>query len=115
MTHGEPDSPQAGPVRKGQIRLEGHFCGVATTSSHRLELAIPINEEVDINLLFPLLAGFQASSESKGDFEEPMSSPASRPDPQLWSNLEKLLEADRSLGEEEGEVVEEWPTSGELR
>lgn len=109
MTHGEPDSTQAGPVRKGQIRLEGHFCGVATTSSHRLELAIPINEEVDINLLFPLLAGFQASSEAiSGDFEEPTSSPASRPDPQLWSHLEKLLEADRKdLEEEEGEVVEE--------
>lgn len=64
---------------------------------------------VDINLLFPLLAGFQASSEAiSGDFEEPTSSPASRPDPQLRSHLEKLLEADRKdLEEEEGEVVEE--------
>ena len=44
-------------VEKGLIRIEGHFCGVATTSSHRplisksfkemlgLELAIPIFEE----------------------------------------------------------------------
>eukprot|EP00434_Breviolum_minutum_P001914 symbB.v1.2.001694.t1/scaffold93.1/size335462/9 len=106
MTHGEGVNIQVGPVPKGQIRLEGHFCGVATTSSHRLELAIPINEEVDINLLYPLLNGFQASREAKGDFEE--ASPASPMDPELWKTLEKLLEADRKdLEDEEGEVVED--------
>eukprot|EP00439_Symbiodinium_sp_Y106_P058031 s1152_g8.t1 len=110
----EADEADRLPVEKGQIRLHGHFCGVATTASHRLELAIPVREQVDINLLYPLLAGLEASFHKRAaKTAETDASPTSPDSPdspkvELWTRLKDLLELDRISPEEESpELVEE--------
>jgi len=110
----EADEADRLPVEKGQIRLHGHFCGVATTASHRLELAIPVREQVDINLLYPLLAGLEASfhkrAEKTAETDASPTSPDSPDSPkvELWTRLKDLLELDRISPEEESpELVEE--------
>eukprot|EP00913_Durusdinium_trenchii_P026112 g24495.t1 len=117
MGHGEREAEEAeapfAEVPKGQVRLEGHFCGVAVTASHRLELAIPIFEEVDINLLFPLLSGFKASREAKEglpQIPESPTSPASLCDPEIWTSLEQILECDRK----DVEDLPDWWGHGRL-
>ncbi|CAJ1359771.1 unnamed protein product [Effrenium voratum] len=103
---------------------------VAVTASHRsrlgLELAIPVEEEVDINVLLPLLNGFKAPpdrriADSRKAKEPPeadgsptnskfvvapavrkwsWSSREANRDSSLWSTLEELLEIDRKGIEE---------------
>ncbi|CAJ1431117.1 unnamed protein product [Effrenium voratum] len=106
--HGEDaEEEEQVQVGRGRIRLQGHFCGVAVTASHRLELAIPVEEEVDINVLLPLLNGFKDSRKAKEPPEADGSPTNSKFDSSLWSTLEELLEIDRKGIEEEGDQVME--------
>eukprot|EP00930_Biecheleria_cincta_P055594 TRINITY_DN41905_c0_g1_i1.p1 TRINITY_DN41905_c0_g1~~TRINITY_DN41905_c0_g1_i1.p1 ORF type:complete len:507 (+),score=122.20 TRINITY_DN41905_c0_g1_i1:39-1559(+) len=77
------------PVRPGMIRLAGHFCGVATTASHCLDISLPIADEVAIDALFPVIGGFldgaKRSSTTSGKGAEKT---------YLWSQLLTILQTD---------------------
>ena len=79
------------PVLPGMIRLAGHFCGVVTTASHCLDIALPIADEVAIDALFPVINGFLdcAKRSSATNLEGTHKT-------HIWSQLLTILQTDVS-------------------
>lgn len=50
--------PEFKPVVPGSVRLSGDFAGIVTTSTHCLEVSLPLDFEVPVAALEPALAAF---------------------------------------------------------
>ncbi|CAE8736421.1 unnamed protein product, partial [Polarella glacialis] len=90
-----PAKAERKPVEPGMISLQGNFSGVATTSTHCFEMAIPVHGEVPIDAVMPittaLLAGALANDKvSHGDFSKAT----------LWQELSALMDFDADLSDD---------------
>jgi len=56
-------------VEVGKVRIKGHFAGNVITSSLNMEVAMPIDHEVPIDIVKPVLVSFRDSAEAVGNSE----------------------------------------------
>eukprot|EP00929_Paragymnodinium_shiwhaense_P098039 TRINITY_DN59591_c0_g1_i1.p1 TRINITY_DN59591_c0_g1~~TRINITY_DN59591_c0_g1_i1.p1 ORF type:complete len:515 (-),score=118.20 TRINITY_DN59591_c0_g1_i1:3-1547(-) len=61
-------------VDYGQVRIAGSFCGSVTTSSHHLEVSLPLDLEVTSDVCRPFLLAALRSRSTSGSEETPRSS-----------------------------------------
>lgn len=89
VTEKDEEDPGAVPVLPGMIRLAGHFCGVATTASHCLEIALPIADEVTIDALFPVISDILDGAKRLSAKSEEGAQKV-----HLWSQMLSILQKD---------------------
>mmetsp|Transcript_81943 Transcript_81943/g.240551 ORF Transcript_81943/g.240551 Transcript_81943/m.240551 type:complete len:397 (+) Transcript_81943:32-1222(+) len=53
------------PVPVGRAWIHGHFTGIVATSSHCMDVAVPIQHEVPISAILPALAALREASETE--------------------------------------------------
>lgn len=61
---------QSSSVPQGCVRIAGHFCGSVTTDTHCLDVALPVEYDVPLAVLEPLLAVFAAADAPQEAEEE---------------------------------------------
>lgn len=91
-------------VQRGNARISGDFAGVVTTSSHCLDVAVRIDDEVQVAALAPVIAAVLASAECS-------TGPKKNTKVHLWQSIQSILAADDMRPDE---VEATLPTRGSL-
>lgn len=91
-------------VQRGNARISGDFAGVVTTSSHCLDVAVRIDDEVQLAALAPIIAAVLASAECSAGAKKDTKV-------HLWQSIQSILAVDDMRPEE---VEATSPTRGSL-
>mmetsp|Transcript_12038 Transcript_12038/g.21160 ORF Transcript_12038/g.21160 Transcript_12038/m.21160 type:complete len:640 (-) Transcript_12038:61-1980(-) len=60
------------PVPFGKVQLVGAFCGTVTTHSHCFQISIPLDYEIPIATVVPVMKAFKEAAETHADEAEEM-------------------------------------------
>mmetsp|Transcript_1220 Transcript_1220/g.2676 ORF Transcript_1220/g.2676 Transcript_1220/m.2676 type:complete len:498 (+) Transcript_1220:64-1557(+) len=102
------------PLRPGYVRLQADFAGSLMTASHYLDMALPLDYDIPISVLLPVLNCFEAEGEvSKHQQHGEGAKSAGQSLKGVWADLQSLLSADASAPESESDNIRPIPSTSD--